>query len=354
MKARKWLPVVLPFAVGLLGTDVHWSLVRSDGGWGSLAADLFYIPVVIAAISLGARAALTVALAAGVFHVGAAVLFRADSLLQPIAETALFVCVALTTAKLAEWTRSVARRDALAAGAPPELMQRSYRDVDDADQMSALSRMVAGLVKQFRNPVTSIEGAGWVLEDSRLPDEKRQEFVGIIRKESHRLNRVLSDVSDFTRPRKPRYQTVDLSALIDEVIELAGPRDHGPYFLFRKEVPPDFPPLRCDPEQIRQALLNVAMNAIQASPGGGPIEIAAAAEENEIKIRVKDHGRGVPGSMVDKIFDPFFTTHENSLGLGLSVARHLVTGHGGTIAVEFTSEQGTCIVITVPGPGNRP
>src|SRR5436305_1060029 len=85
----------------------------------------------------------------------------------------------------------------------------------------AVGRLVVGLVHQFRTPVTSIGGAGWVLEVPRLPDKKRQEFVGIIRKESHRLNRVLSDVLDFTRPRKPRYQTVELSTLVDEVVQLA-------------------------------------------------------------------------------------------------------------------------------------
>src|SRR5262249_42648981 len=178
-------------------------------------------------------------------------------------------------------------------GMPGYSVQHSFNEVQDCNQLPALGRVVAGLVRQFRTPVTSIEGAGWVLEDSRLPDEKRQELVGIIRKESHRLNRVLSDVLDFTRPRKPRFRAVDLSTLVDEVIQLAGPKDHGPFFLFQKDISPDFPPLRCDPEQIRQALLNLAMNAIQATPGGGQIEISAQIEDGEAVIKVNDHGRGI-------------------------------------------------------------
>src|SRR5206468_7521332 len=209
--------------------------------------------------------------------------------------------------------------------ASPDTLEQSFSHVRETSEMPVLGRLVVGLVRQFRTPVASIEGAGWVLEDSGLPDEKRQEFVGIIRKESHRLNRVLSDVLDFTRPRKPRFETVVLPKLIDEVIQLAGAKDHGP--VFKSDVPADFPPLRCDPEQIRQALLHVAMNAVQASPAGGQIEVTARIEQGYGVIRVRDHGRGIPAAILDKIFDPFFTTSENSIGLGLSVAAHIVSEH---------------------------
>ena len=215
------------------------------------------------------------------------------TLLQPLAETMLFLCVGLTTAKLAEWLREPARFRCCVRRPCQEPLERSFNEVQDASEMSALGRVVVGLVRQFRTPVASIEGAGWVLEDSRLPDEKRQEFVGIIRKESHRLDRVLSDVLDFTRPRKPRFETVSLSTLIDEVIQMASPKDHGPFFLFKTDIPADFPPLRCDPDQIRQALLNLAMNAVQASPGGGQIVISARIEQNYVVIRIRDHGRGI-------------------------------------------------------------
>jgi two-component system sensor histidine kinase AtoS len=208
--------------------------------------------------------------------------------------------------------------------------------------------MIVGLVRQFRTPLTSIEGAGWLLEDGRLSEDKRQEIVRIVRKESHRLNRVLADVLDFAQPREPRFRAVELSMLVDEVIQLAGPKDHGPFFIFRKDIPPNFPPLRCDPELIRQVLLNVAMNSIQASPGGGQIDISARREEQAVVIRVKDYGRGIPPQALDKIFEPFFTTYENSLGLGLSVALRIVTEHGGKMWVEPFPNKGCSISIMLP------
>ncbi len=348
MNARKWLPVILPFTVGLLGSNLHWSLARTFAGWGEVLASLYYIPIVIAAMSLGALRAVVVALAAGVAHGTASVLGREGDLLNSIAQTILFICVAMTTAGLAEWLRTKSAPLTVSKGAPADAIENSFPEAQDTETSSALSRVVMGLVCQFRTPVTSIEGAGWVLEDSRLPEEKRQEFVGIIRKESHRLNRVLSDVLDFTRPRKPKMQSVDLAALVDQVVELAGPKDHGPFFVFRTEIPKDLPPLRCDAELMKQALLNLAMNAIQASPGGGEIVITAAIEDGKFAIRMTDHGHGIPAGILTRIFDPFFTTHEASLGLGLPVALHIATEHGGRIAVETTSSRGTCVAVWLP------
>jgi signal transduction histidine kinase len=348
MRTRKWIPVLLPFAVGLLGTLLHWPAAARTESWGQVLASLYYIPIVIAAITLGTRPAIFVALAAAILYAFSAVLGRGEVWVQPAAETTLFVCVGLTAGELSQWLRTSAVRSALPKGSVPDELSKSFHDVQDSSQMSALSRVVLGLVRQFRTPLTSIEGAGWVLEHSSIPDEKRQEFVSIVRKESHRLNRVLADVLDFARPRKPRFETVDLSALIDEVIQLAGPKDHGPFFLFRKDIPPDFPPLRCDPEQIRQVLLNLAMNSIQATPGGGQIEISASVDKQTVLIRVKDHGRGIPADVMDKIFDPFFTTHESNLGLGLSVALHIVSEHRGKIIVEPDVDRGACIAVSLP------
>jgi len=346
MSTRKWVLVLLPFIVGLLGSCLDWAQFDAVANWGEVLASVYYIPIVIAAICLGRRAAVIVSLVAGGSH-GLTAIGRGGQILHPLAETMLFLCVAITTAKLAEWLREQPVSVSAPNDLPQEPLERSFNDVQDTE-MPALGRVVLGLVRQFRTPVASIEGAGWVLEDSKLPDERRQEFVGIIRKESHRLDRVLSEVLDFTRPRKPRFNTVSLAPIIDEVIQMASPKDHGPFFLFKTDISADLPPLRCDPDQIRQALLNLAMNAVQASPGGGQVLISARVEQNHIVIRVRDHGRGIRPNILEKIFDPFFTTQENSLGLGMPVALHTVTEHGGRIAVEATSDRGTCISVFLP------
>jgi two-component system, NtrC family, sensor histidine kinase HydH len=211
-----------------------------------------------------------------------------------------------------------------------------------------MSRVVIGLVRQLVTPVTSIQGAGWVLGDPHLPDDKRRELVGIVRKESHRLSRVLSDVMDFMQHRRPRFGVISLSALVDDVIHLVGSKDQGRSYIFSRKIVADLPTLRGDPEQMRQVLLNIVMNSVQASPSGGVIEISACAVDNQVVITIRDQGRGIAPGTIDKIFDPFFSTHEHHLGLGLPLALRIVTDHGGKIAVDCKGSEGTSVSIALP------
>jgi len=349
IKAHGWSLVVPLFSVAVLGTVLHCSLGAPVRLWSEILPSVYYIPIVIAAIDLGTRTAVGVALAAGASHAIASTFGCGDSWIRPFSETLLLVCVAVTAGKLTEMHASVAgRRNALLTGPRDESLERTFSAVHNAKQVPGFSQVVASLIHRFRTPVSSIEGAVWLLEDARFSEEKRQEFVGIIRKESHQLDRALSDILDFTQPRKPRLHQTNLSNLLDDVIQLAGPKEHGPFFLFRKNLSSDPLILRCDHEQIRNLLLNLVMNAIQATPGGGQITISARTESGHVVISIEDHGRGIPPGLVDKIFEPFFTTRENGLGLGLAVARQIAAAHGGTSKLDRSSDKGTSVSVVLP------
>jgi two-component system, NtrC family, sensor histidine kinase HydH len=345
--SRDWLPVVLPFTVGFLGSSVDASLPAEFSSWGPLLGSLYYVPIVVAAIMFGARSALVVALGAGVAHILAGRLGRGDVQVESIVQSILFVCVAVIAARLAQ-----RRADAVGAvyhqGARQDSIATKSDDMPNGDQMSAMSRVVMGLVRQLITPVTSIQGAGWVLGDPNLPDDKRRELVGIVRKESHRLSRVLSDVMDFMQHRRPRFAIISLSALVDDVIHLAGSKDQGRSYSFSTKLVGDLPALRGDPEQIRQALLNIVMNSVQASPSGGVIDISARTLDDQVVITITDQGQGIAPGAIDKIFDPFFSTHEHHLGLGLPLALRVVTEHGGRIAVDRNESEGTSVSIALP------
>jgi len=226
-------------------------------------------------------------------------------------------------------------------------MEHGLQAGQEFGQGSLLARVIDSMVSQLRTPVASIEVAAWML-DAELPEEKQREFVGIVRRESHRLDQMLSAVLEFTKPRQPRFRKLDLAALVDEVIHLADPKDRGPAILFYKHIPADLPRLRGDREQIRQVLLNLVVNAIQASPGGGPVDISARIEGGRFVITVEDHGRGIPETARDRIFEPFFTTNATGLGLGLAVAQRFVAGHSGRITVDASSGKGTAISVSLP------
>ena len=349
VRLEAWLPVLAVFAVAVGGSVLHCSLAGAPP-WGNALLSLYYVPIVIAAINLGLAAAVTVALLAGLAHAISSALGCGHPWIGFLTETAIYVCVAVTAAKFTRMHETAVLQSS-GKGPRPQNLVNVYEGIQGAQQVPVFSQIVAGLIHRFRTPVSSIEGAVELLEDRYLPEDKREEFVRIIHKESHHLERALSDVLDFTQPKKPRWQSVDLSRLLDEVIRLAGPREHGPYFLFRKDIPPDLPRLTCDPEQIGQMLLNLLMNSIQATPGGGQIAIVAREEAGGVVITIKDHGRGIAPDVAGRIFDPFFTTRENALGLGLTVARQIATAHCGTIAVLETSEKGTRVSVRLPlGP----
>jgi len=349
MNRREWVAISVLFLFAMLGSVVEFFGESSQiASWGQALTSLYYLPIVVAALKSGSRTALGVAIAAGACYAMISAAGHSDPWPQILGETILFIFVGFVTGKLAEPKAGNLPGSHFAIqGDAAQALGRTFTELRSSE-MPALVRMEVGLVRQLLTPVASIQGASWVLEDPQLPEEKREEFVAIIRKESHRVFRSLSNLLDFTQPRKPRRREVNLSILLDEVIKVARPTEHGPYFLFRTDVPPDLPLLRCDPDQTKQMLLNVVMNSIEAAPGGGEIGIAAHVERDMVRIRVTDQGKGISPEALDKICEPFFTTRDNSMGLGFTIACQIAAAHGGGIAVESTSCKGTSVAIELP------
>jgi len=349
-RTNGWPPVILFFSIALLGSILHCSLETSLWTWRDVLPSLYYLPVVIAAINLGSKAALGVAIASGAAHSAASAIGCSDPWILPLAETILFVCVGLTAASLAAKAHGspLGAEHSLLDGSADEGLVNAFQGAQTMRSAPALREMAAGLIRRFRTPVSSIEGAVWLLEDARFPEEKREEFVRLIRKETHQLDRALSDILEFTQPRKPRLSKVDLSGLVDRVIQMAGPREHGPFLVFRKEIAPDLPPLNCDPELITKMLQNLAINAIQATPNGGQIRISVTVEADNAVITIKDPGRGIAPGTAHRLFEPFFSTRENGLGLGLSVAQQIAAAHGGTIEIKNDDERGASVTVALP------
>jgi signal transduction histidine kinase len=196
--------------------------------------------------------------------------------------------------------------------------------------------------------LAAIEGAASILQRRAKEDAGDAEFVEIIREESRRLDKLLANFLNFARPRCPDLRSASVEELFDSTIVLASHATREKPITFTKRLQPGLSPLLCDPEQIKQVLLNLTLNAIQAMPEGGDISFSAASEGNYALIRVRDQGSGIPQQDVDSIFDPFFTTKENGTGLGLSVAYQIVEQHGGTLEVESNSSEGATLSLRLP------
>lgn len=217
-----------------------------------------------------------------------------------------------------------------------------------AERLSALGQLSAGLAHEIRNPLASISGAAAILQRDRELDPKQSKCVSIIVSECQRLDRLLSNFLNFARPRPPRFQLVDLQPILENTVALAGHGIHGKTVHLDMRIDDAVPSVDCDPEQLEQVLLNLMLNAIEASPEGGTVTLAARVEGSGLTIKVVDLGHGVATAHVDRLFDPFFTTKEHGTGLGLPVAHQIVRQMGGSLLAHRNQGQGMTFSVTLP------
>ena len=316
---------------------------------------LYYLPVILAAIGLGWRGGLIASVLGGVVYSANTFLASPTApyeVLDVALEVMMFCVVGVMTGLLAD--REAKRNSALeqttrALGNVYRDLQENFEQMKRAERLSALGQLSAGLAHEIRNPLAAIEGSVDVLENETRSKEPRHEFLGIIQKESRRLNRLVTNFLDFAKPRQPVWEMTEIVDIVDSVLGLAAHSVGRTPITFRKEMASFLPLVECDPEQLKQVLLNVTINAIHAmQPNGGEITIKAQARQQQVYIEIEDQGCGVLPEYLDKIFDPFFTTKDDGTGLGLSVAYQIVQQHGGILTAERNAEQGMTFCVVLP------
>ena len=357
---RPLLARALAIAVGIAtATALHYLTPPSLLLWHNVFQRLYYLPIVYAAIFFGWRGGLVASAVSAVCYLPHILLAwhgMPDYAMHQYAEIIIFFLVGMVTGVLADRERSQKRK----LEATTEQLTKVYRELQDsfeqvkrADRLSAIGQLSASLAHEIRNPLASIEGSVEVLRNASAAAELRDELLGIIWKETRRLNRLLSNLLDFARPRRPEFQHINPEQTVDAVISLVGPTAQQSGIRLRKEVLAPVPPIESDPEQLKQVVLNLTINAIQAMPNGGEIELAVRRKDSNVVIAVKDQGSGVASEDIEKIFDPFFTTKDSGTGLGLSVAHQIVTQHRGVITAERNPDRGMTFSIMLPIQNRR-
>jgi signal transduction histidine kinase len=345
-------PAALVAAGIVLTSAGHYLTPPELALWHNIFQRLYYLPIVYAAISFGFRGGLAGAALSGVCCLLTWVHGSHDPINQ-YAEIVVFLLVGAITGVLADRER---RRAAELRAAADELgrvnreLQESFEQIKRADRLSAVGQLSAGLAHEIRNPLASIEGAAEIV-DERSSAEEIREFRGIILKECRRLNRLLTSLLDFARPRTPELREVDVGKVFDSVIELWSATAGKSGVAVRKEIQPGLPRIECDPEQLTQVVLNLVINATQAMPEGGEVVMSARQHDARIRIDVRDQGGGIPEENLERIFNPFFTTKDEGTGLGLSVVHQIVTQHGGRVIVERNQNRGMTFSLEFPRHG---
>lgn len=222
------------------------------------------------------------------------------------------------------------------------------------DRLAAIGRMAASIAHEIRNPLAAMRGSIQMLRSEMGPESAQTELMGIILRESDRLNRIISDFLNYARPRSVVHTTVDIGELLSETFTLLR---HSPEVQHHQTIEeaiierPIF--ADADAEQMRQVFWNLARNALQAMPEGGNLRAELKKNShNRLRITFSDTGRGMSPDQVEHLFEPFSST-TGGTGLGLSIVYQIIRDHGGTINVRSREGRGTTIAIELPRSEER-
>ncbi len=350
---------VFIFGTMLLITIAHYVTPPSLFLWHEILERLYYLPIIFGALSFGLGGGLLAAGCAGVCYVPHIIMAwngSPQAMDAKYAEIVVFVAVGAITGVLAdrEQKRTFELQHATEQLRTVNLqLQNSFDQLKRVDRLSAIGQLAASLAHEIRNPLGSIEGAIDIAERTSS-EERRREFLGIIRKETRRLNGLLTNLLDFARPRSPQMRPTRIESIVKSVTDLTAHNAQQRGMRLKCEIPPNLPPVECDAEQITQALLNITLNALQVTPAGGAVSLSLQQQDDMVLIRVSDEGSGIDEADLEKIFDPFYTTKEGGTGLGLSISHQILAQHGGQLKVERNIDKGMTFTLALPIRLQRP
>ncbi len=227
-------------------------------------------------------------------------------------------------------------------------LQHAQQQLVEHERLAALGKLSAVVAHEVRNPLGAIFNALATLRRFVAPSTPADTLVGILDEESNRLNRLVDDLLDFARPSSPLPQPVPLAQLLEEAVRTATSGQSR----VRVEwaLAPDVPPVPVDERMMRQAFLNLALNAVQAMPQGGTLRVAASrcTEQPGAVVEFTDTGPGIPQELRERLFEPFFTTKATGTGLGLAIVKRTLDAHRGHIHIVSPPSGGTTVLLVLP------
>jgi two-component system, NtrC family, sensor kinase len=243
-----------------------------------------------------------------------------------------------------------------------ENLKKSQKILRRSDRLASLGTLIASLAHEIRNPLVSIKTFTQLLPERIDDTEFRDYFLKVASGEIDRLTSLINELLGFAKPSEPNLKGEDVNAIIDRMEVLISAEARKKNITITKNYAPNLPSVLVDAEQIKQVLLNILLNAIQAIEGQGEIwietRIVSITRDDEseafLQIEIRDTGIGIPPENLDHVFDPFFSTRPEGSGLGLAISHQIVHEHGGFIDLESEVGKGTSFRINFPlKPGGK-
>lgn len=342
----------------VLVTVLHFLTPTDQIVWHEIYQRLYYIPIIAAALLFGLRGGLAASIFTTVIYSPHIFLHwqqgHFDYSINQYAEIVIFNLVGGVMGALGDRLRKArerAERNAEQRREAYDELQRTFQQLLQAEKLSSLGELSAGIVHEVRNPLASIRGAIEILEDELKGDSPRREFADLAKTEIDRLDRLVGEFLRFARPVEPSKASSDPNSIVESVVALIENQAASQSVSVVRELQKNSPPILVDAEQIKQVILNLAINALQAleqTNGDKKIITFRTFEDAGYSvIEVADSGAGLDAQNLSKIFDPFFTTKDKGVGLGLSIAHKITTQHGGKLTTT-SDENITTFTLSIP------
>jgi signal transduction histidine kinase len=230
-----------------------------------------------------------------------------------------------------------------------ESVRRIENEIELSRRLAAIGRLTSGVAHEVKNPINAIVvHLEFLREKMRESDPDTFRHMDVIGREIHRLDRVVEMLVDFNRPVELRLSDFDLRRLIDDVSSLASPEAAKQGVKIETQLGPDALRVRADADLIKQALLNVVLNGVQAMSNGGTLNITTRQQDSAATIEVKDQGGGIPPEVQDKVFNLYFTTKKTGSGIGLAMSYRVLQLHNGALNFETEVGRGTTFRLLLP------
>lgn len=233
-----------------------------------------------------------------------------------------------------------------------EQLQKTQNALIRTEKIAAVGQIAAGVTHEIKNPLNSLSINAQMLirelADKFGPDSSAHESATLIKSEINRINNILEEFVKFAKFPEPRLVDNDINQIVREVADLISESVKDSGIALRVSLQENIPGIKLDNWQFREVLINLTQNAISAMKDGGELELQTVLADNNVVVRVKDTGEGIPESNLERIFTPFFSTREGGLGLGLSIVQRIVESHGGRINCTSSTGVGTVFEVVLP------
>jgi signal transduction histidine kinase len=241
-----------------------------------------------------------------------------------------------------------------------EQLQRTRREAVKAERLAAVGELAAGVAHEVRNPLTSVKLLIQAIERNQTPGSTDEQRLRIVQQEVARIETTIQELLDFGRPPKLRRVQHDVRDTLRRALNLVAGRAQQSNVVIEERLGGEPMFVDADPEQLHQVFINLLLNAIEAMPSGGKLQVrveepAAPSERGGgpstcglLQIVFRDTGTGIPAQVMQRLFEPFVTSKERGIGLGLAISRQIMQEHGGRLTASNPSPGGAMFVVEVP------